>query len=280
MIVNCKGEIIDLNKPIVMGVININEDSFYKNSRAVKVDKINDIALKMLDGGASIIDIGAMSSRPGARLIDQEAEWYIIEKAIAELVKIKDIKISLDTVWSKTADLAIQAGVSMINDISGGTIDEKMFSIIAKHQDVPYVMMHMKGTPDNMQQLANYENMISEMLQYFSKRIRLARVFNIKDIIIDPGFGFSKTIDQNFSLLNKLHLFKVFDLPILCGLSRKSMLYKTLDISVEDALNATSVVNTMALMNGCSILRVHDVQPAVEAIKLFVKTKNSKTKDF
>jgi dihydropteroate synthase len=220
-----------------------------------------------------LIDLGAYSSRPDAEHISEEEEWNRLEFALRVIRKTApESLISVDTFRSEIAKRAIgEFGVAMINDISGGEMDDKMFETISKLR-VPYVLMHMKGTPQTMQQNCNYENMIQEMLLYFSKKVEALRKLGVCDIMLDPGFGFSKTVDQNYKLLHHLSDFCIFDLPILVGLSRKSMIYKTLDIIPEQSLNGTTVLNTLSVMGGADILRVHDVKEAVETIKLVTKT--------
>jgi dihydropteroate synthase len=270
--INCRGDLIDLSIPKVMGILNLTPDSFYDGG---KYKSETDILLqteKMLYEGAAFIDIGAYSSRPGALHISEEEELSRLLPVVELIVRnFPEIYISIDTFGSHVAEHAINAGASMINDISAGNLDENMFKTIAKLQ-VPYVMMHMKGTPQNMQKNISYENLVKDIIYYFSKKLHELRILGVNDIIIDVGFGFSKTIDQNYELLQKLNLFSHLDIPILSGISRKSMLYKVLDISIEDALNATSVANTIALLQGTNILRVHDVKEAVEAVKIVAKT--------
>jgi dihydropteroate synthase len=274
MVLNCNGISLNLSTPKIMGVININADSFYSGSRSLDLDSLEQKAIKMINDGASIIDIGVMSSRPGAKLIEAKEEIEKLSPVINLLTQL-DIIISVDTVWSKTAEHAINNGVHMINDISGGSLDEKMMEVLGSAKNIPLVLMHMIGIPETMQQNTKYQNLLLDMINYFSIKIRKAKNFGIKDLLIDPGFGFSKTLDQNYTLLNKLNLLCIFDLPILVGLSRKSMLYKTLGVTPEDALNATTSANTIALMNGAKILRVHDVKEAVEAVKIFNITTSS-----
>ena len=269
--INCKGKLIDLSQPKVMGILNLTPDSFYDGGKyKSKIDILNQTE-KMLGEGADFIDIGAYSSRPGAKYIseDQELDRII---PVLELIldKFPGILISIDTFRSKIAKESIDAGASMINDISAGNLDENMFATISKLQ-VPYIIMHMKGNPQNMQSQSNYSNLISDILFYFSKKINELRSLGVNDIIIDLGFGFSKTINQNYELLKNLNLFKTLELPILTGISRKSMLYKYLGITPEEALNATSVSNTIALQQGTNILRVHDVKQAVETIRILDK---------
>ncbi len=273
MILNCNGKPLDLSTPKVMGVININEDSFYAGSRLLELNDIIGKAKKMIEDGAAIIDIGAMSSRPKAALIDQQKEWSILAPVLEKLLHLNVI-ISIDTVWSLTAKNAINIGCHIINDISSSNIDTAMIETVGAFKNVPYIMMHMVGTPEAMQDNIQYENMMVEMMAYFSKKIALAKNSGIKDIIIDPGFGFSKSLNQNYEVLKKLAHFQIFDLPILAGLSRKSMLYRPLQSSPEAALNATSVANTIALINGAKLLRVHDVKEAAETIAIFNQTYN------
>lgn len=270
--INCKGDLIDLSIPKVMGILNLTPDSFYDGG---KYKSETDILLqteKMLFEGATFIDIGAYSSRPGAIHISEEEELSRLLPVVELIVRnFPETYICIDTFRSHVAENAINAGACMINDISAGNLDENMFKTIAKLQ-VPYIIMHMKGTPQNMQKNISYENLVKDIIYYFSKKLHELRTLGVNDIIIDVGFGFSKTIEQNYELLQKLNLFSHFDIPILSGLSRKSMLYKVLDISINNALNATSVANTIALLQGTNILRVHDVKEAVEAVKIVTKT--------
>ncbi len=273
MTLNCNGILLSLARPKAMGVININEDSFYAKSRATSLREIEAKANTMVEEGASILDLGAMSSKPGSPVIDQAMEWSILAPVIKKLSEL-NIILSIDTVWSLTAQKAIDNGAHIINDISGGSIDSVMIETVSKLKNTPFIIMHMKGTPETMQQQTHYENINLELLNYFANKTRLCFDYGIKDLIIDPGFGFSKTLDQNYTLLHQLKTLSIFDLPIMVGLSRKSMLYKHLEISPEEALNATTVANTIALINGAKILRVHDVKQAVEAIKIYKKVYN------
>lgn len=266
--INCRGSLIDFRIPKVMGILNLTPDSFYDGGKYKNEDQILKQVEKMLKAGAAFIDLGAYSSRPGAIHIAVEEE----EKRLIPVVKLlcknfPEAILSIDTFRAKVADAALAEGACIINDISAGLLDTQMLSCIAKWQ-VPYIMMHMKGTPQTMRNLATYEDLLKEILFYFSQQIQAARALGINDIIVDPGFGFAKNIPQNFELLNKLEFFKILNAPILAGLSRKSMVYKTLGILSEDALNGTTSLNTIALLKGASILRVHDVAPAIEAIKL------------
>lgn len=268
---NVGGRLIDLRLPRVMGILNVTPDSFYKDSR-VNADNVLDQVEQMLKEGADLLDVGGYSSRPGAVDISVEEE---LKRMIPVVKAIKhvypDAIISVDTFRSEVAQQSVEAGADLINDISAGTLDEKMFSVVAK-AGVPYIMMHMRGTPQTMRALTDYENLLKEMVDYFHQRIFLARQAGIKDIIIDPGFGFAKTAQQNFQLLHHLKHFEMLELPILAGISRKSMIWNTLGIEPTDALNGTTALNMMALMNGASILRVHDVKPAIECIKLYQQT--------
>lgn len=228
----------------------------------------------MLNDGATFIDVGGYSTRPGASDISETEELNRVLPAIELLLKnFPDLLLSVDTFRSEVAEKCIMNGVAIVNDISAGNLDENMLAVIARHQ-VPYIMMHMRGTPQTMKDLNDYDNMLQEILFYFSERIKIARQYEINDIIIDPGFGFSKNIAQNFELLSKMELFEMLSLPILAGLSRKSTIYKTLGCEPEEALNGTTVLNTIALLKGASILRVHDVKEAMEAVKLTGNLKN------
>ena len=275
MYINCKGHLIDLDRPRVMGILNLTPDSFYDGGKYKSASEILAQVEKMLKEGATFIDIGAYSSRPGAIHISQEEELSRLLPVLQLMIQeFPDALVSVDTFRSHVASEAIQSGACMINDISGGSLDEDMFSIIAKLQ-VPYVLMHMVGTPQNMQQNIHYENLVKDIIFYFSQKVFELRKLGVNDIILDPGFGFSKTLDQNFELLQKLELFSGMDLPVLVGLSRKSMLYKLFDLNANSALNATTSANTIALMKGAGILRVHDVKEAMETITIFEKMMNT-----
>lgn len=268
MTINCKGTLVDLTKPKVMGILNVTPDSFfdggkYKNERDILVQ-----AEKMLNEEATFIDVGAYSSRPGAKHISEEEELQRMLPVVELLIKnFPEIIISIDSFRSRVVEESVNAGAAIINDISGGMMDEQMFKTVAKLQ-VPYIMMHMKGTPQNMQQNPQYENVVTEVISFFAEQLFKLRKLKVNDVIIDVGFGFGKTLDQNYKLLKKLSLFKSLDAPILTGVSRKSMLYKLLGVTPKEALNATTVANTVALLNGTHILRVHDVKEAVEAVKV------------
>ncbi|MEQ3499793.1 dihydropteroate synthase [Tenacibaculum sp. SSH1-16] len=268
MTINCKGTLVDLTKPKVMGILNVTPDSFfdggkYKNERDILVQ-----AEKMLSEGATFIDVGAYSSRPGAKHISEEEELQRMLPVVELLVKnFPEIIISVDSFRSRVVEESINAGAGIINDISGGKMDAQMFETVAKLQ-VPYIMMHMQGTPQNMQQNPQYENVVTEVVSFFAEQLFKLRQLKVNDVIIDVGFGFGKTLNQNYELLKRLSMFKSLDVPILTGVSRKSMLYKLLGITSQEALNATTVANTIALLNGTHILRVHDVKEAVEAVKI------------
>ena len=275
MTINCKGKLIDLSTPKVMGILNLTPDSFYDGGKYKNDNEILSQVYMMLKNEATFIDIGAYSSRPNADHISESEELKRLLPIIALIVEeFPEILISIDTFRSNVAKKSMEVGAAIINDISAGQLDQNMM-LTAAELKVPYVMMHMKGTPQNMQQLANYDYLMKDILFYFSKRITEAKNLGIKDLIIDPGFGFAKNINQNFELLNQLDLLKSLELPILTGVSRKSMIYKTLGGSAQDALNGTTVLNTIALQKGANILRVHDVKEAVEAVKLTCQLNNS-----
>ena len=266
--INCNGTLIDLTSPKVMGILNITPDSFfdggkYKNETAI----ISQVA-KMLVEGATFIDVGAYSSRPRAKHISEQEELERILPVVKMLVKeFPEILISVDTFRSNIAEKCIENGACIVNDISAGSMDTTLFKTIAKLQ-VPYIIMHMQGTPQNMQANPTYKNVVTDILNYFSEKIYELRALGVNDIIADVGFGFGKTTEQNYTLLKNLDLFKNLEIPTLAGLSRKSMLYKPLNITAKEALNATTVANTIALLKGTTILRVHDVKEAIEAIKI------------
>ena len=268
MTINCKGTLLDLNSPKVMGILNITPDSFYDGGMYKDETTILNQTEKMLNDGATFIDVGAYSSRPGAAEVSEEEELKRIVPVVELLIKkFPDIIISIDTFRSKVAKETINLGAALINDISGGNLDSKMYGTVAKLK-VPYILMHMAGTPKTMQNNPTYEDVTKDLIYFFSDKIDQLHRLNVSDIIIDVGFGFGKTIEHNFQLLRNMSLFQNLDKPILAGLSRKSMLYKTLDITSQEALNATTSANTIALLNGANILRVHDVKEAVEAVKL------------
>ena len=268
MTINCKGKLIDITSPKVMGILNITPDSFFDGGKYKNEADILFQTEKMLNEGATFIDVGAYSSRPGAAHISEKEELNRILPVIDLLVKnFPEIIISVDTFRSEIAKQTIQNGAAIINDISGGKMDENMFQTVAELQ-VPYILMHMLGTPQNMQQNPVYEDVTKEIIRFFSEQIFKLHQLKVNDIVIDMGFGFGKTVSHNYEILKNLVLFKNLDAPILVGISRKPMLYKPLEITANQALNATTVANTIALLNGASILRVHDVKEAVEAIKI------------
>ena len=268
MNINCKGKLIDISSPKVMGVLNLTPDSFYDGNKFDNEKKILNQVEKMLNDGATFIDIGAYSSRPGATHISEDQEKSRIIGTVELLItEFPDANLSIDTFRSSIADECLNAGASIINDITASEYDSEILKIAHKH-NAPYVMMHMKGMPQDMMKQNKYDNLIKDIIYYFSKKIEAARTAKLNDIIIDPGFGFSKNIDQNYDLLKNLGLLKSLDLPILVGLSRKSMIYKLLKTTPELALNGTTSLNTIALLNGAKILRVHDVKEAMECIKI------------
>ena len=271
MTINCKGILVDLSTPKVMGILNVTPNSFYDGGKYKNETEILSQVEKMLADGASFIDIGAYSSKPNAEFVSEQEEIIRIAPVVDVVLKhFPDTMLSIDTFRSEVAKIAIESGAAIINDISAGMLDDKMLEIIGKY-NVPYIMMHMRGNPQTMQTLTNYEDILKEMLFYFSERVAKARTFGIDDLILDPGFGFAKTIDQNYEVFQKMELFKILELPLLVGISRKSMIYKSIDIAIGDAMNGTTVLNTLALTKGANIIRVHDVKEAVECITLFNK---------
>lgn len=274
MYINCKGKFIDFEVPKVMGIVNITPDSFYDGGRNTTIKDALSLTEKMLAEGATFIDVGAYSSRPGASDISVEEELRRLLPVVEALVEeYPEVILSVDTFRSEVAKRAIEAGAAIVNDISAGKLDDKMMATVAELQ-VPYIMMHMRGTPQTMKDLNEYDDLLEDVLFYFSERIAAARDHGINDLIMDPGFGFSKNIQQNFELLSKFELFKNLELPILSGLSRKSLIYKTFHSSPEEALNGTTVLNTVSILKGANILRVHDVREAVECVKLVERLKN------
>ncbi|MEH6659333.1 dihydropteroate synthase [Leeuwenhoekiella marinoflava] len=267
--INCKGKLIDLNTPKVMGILNITPDSFYDGGSYKNEQDILKQAEKMLADGATFIDVGAYSSRPGAKDISVDEECSRLIPVVELLVKtFPDILLSIDSFRAKVASEAVSAGAALVNDISAGLLDEQMLQTVSELQ-VPYILMHMRGTPQTMKTRTQYEDLIQEVILYLSERVAAARALGINDIVVDPGLGFAKTVSQNFELLNATNQFQILDLPMLVGLSRKSMITKILDIDAQSALNGTTVLNTIALQKGASILRVHDVKEAMEAVKLY-----------
>jgi len=273
--INIRGSLYDLRLPRVMGVLNITPDSFYSGSRVNSDAEILKKASGMIESGADMLDVGAYSSRPGADNITEKEELERLIPALALLRKeFPSVILSLDTFRSSIAETGIKHfGVDIINDISGGLLDEKMYDIIERY-NIPYVIMHMKGNPQTMHINPVYNDVLADIIKWFSERKQDLVHRGVRDIIIDPGFGFAKTIDHNFILLNKLDRFSVLELPLMVGLSRKSMIWKTLGISPDESLNGTVILNTVALMKGASILRVHDVCEAVQAVKLLGRLKS------
>lgn len=271
---NCNGQLLSLEHPLVMGILNLTPDSFFDGGQYVNESSILAQAEKMLADGAKIIDIGGMSSRPGAEIISVAEELKRVIHPISLIHQaFPQAIISIDTIRSKVAIEAVAAGASIINDISAGTLDPDFYPTVAQ-LNVPYILMHMQGKPKNMQAQPAYEKDIAlAILDFFILEVGKLRKLGVKDIILDPGFGFGKTIDHNYQLLNKLHIFQLLDLPMLAGISRKSMIYKFLDTSPAEALNGTTALNMIALQQGAKILRVHDVKEALETIQLFQKLK-------
>lgn len=268
---NLKGKLVDLSSPCVMGILNLTADSFYSNSRFGSVEQALLRAETIINEGGRFIDIGAYSSRPGANEVSAEEETDKIVPVVEAICKaFPDALLSIDTFRAKVARAAVDAGAHMINDISAGNMDDAMFQTVA-HLNVPYIMMHMKGTPKTMQQNTKYQNLMLEMTGYFSDKIENLKRLGVKDIILDPGFGFAKTLEQNYEVLHQMETLDIFELPVLAGLSRKSMIYKLLGGGPEQALNGTTTLNTIALLKGACILRVHDVKAATECIALVGK---------
>jgi dihydropteroate synthase len=271
MTINCKGQLIDLATPKVMGILNVTPNSFFDGGKYKNDSEILSRVEKMLNEGATFIDIGAYSSKPSAEFVSEEEELQRIVPIVKLILEhFPETLISIDTFRSEIAKACIENGAAIINDISAGILDDKMLETIAKY-NVPYIMMHMRGTPQTMQTMTNYDNIVKEILFYFSERIAKARSLGINDLIVDPGFGFAKTLEQNYEVLQKMELFEMLELPLLAGFSRKSMIYKALHSSAEEALNGTTVLNTIALTKGAKILRVHDVKEAMECVTLFNK---------
>nr|WP_315146721.1 dihydropteroate synthase [uncultured Flavobacterium sp.] len=274
MTINCKGQLIDLTTPKVMGILNVTPNSFYDGGMYKSSSEMLTKVGKMLNEGATFIDVGAYSSKPSAEYVSEEEELQRIVPIINLILEYyPETLLSVDTFRSEVAKVCIENGAAIINDISAGNLDDAMLETIAKY-DVPYIMMHMRGTPETMQKMTSYEDIVKEILFYFSEKVARARSFGINDLIIDPGFGFAKTLDQNYEVLQKMELFEILELPLLVGFSRKSMIYKTLQSSADEALNGTTVLNTVALTKGAKILRVHDVKEAMECVALFNKINN------
>jgi len=273
---NCNGKLLSLEKPIVMAILNMTPDSFYDGGRYEASDAFRTQIKKLVDEGAEIIDIGGMSSRPGAEIIPIDQEIERILPALKFIIsEYPQVYVSIDTIHAKVAEAVAAEGAHIINDISGGHYDKDMLETVGRLK-MPYVLMHMRGTPETMNTLTEYDDLIKDLITYFTEQIDRCRKAGIIDVIIDPGFGFAKTVDQNFELLNRMSDLRLFNLPILAGISRKSMIWRTLDIKSDDALNGTSVLNTVALQKGANILRVHDVREAKQTIALMEKLASSK----
>ena len=270
--IKLNNRLVDLSTPIVMGIINLTPDSFYKGNRFSTEKTILQAVEKMLEDGAKIIDIGGYSTRPSAEFISQDEEIKRLSEGLNVILKkFPDFPISVDTFRSGVARHVVENyGVAMINDVGGGTLDDLMFETIADCQ-VAYVLMHMRGTPQNMQAYTQYEDVVSEVLHFLEKRVAQLHLLGVNDVVVDPGFGFAKTLEQNYKLLSKLEYFKQLDVPLLAGVSRKSMLTKLLEIDSTEALNATTAANMLALVGGASILRVHDVKEAQQAVTIYNK---------
>jgi dihydropteroate synthase len=271
MFINCKGHLIDLTIPKIMGILNVTPNSFFDGGKYKNETEIIFQVEKMLSEGADFIDIGAYSSKPSAEFVSEQEEIDRILPVIELIMKhFPKTLLSIDTFRSEVAKASIENGAAIINDIAAGELDDKMFEVIAQY-NVPYIMMHMRGNPQTMQGLTQYDDIVKEVLFYFSEKVKKARSLGINDLILDPGFGFAKTTDQNYEVLQKMELFNLLELPVLAGISRKSMIYKTLNITPQDSLNGTTFLNTIALTKGAKILRVHDVKEAVECVTLFNK---------
>lgn len=269
MLINCKGKLIDLTTPKVMGILNCTPDSFFDGGRYKNENELLQQAERMLTEGADFIDIGAYSSKPNADFVTEDEELQRIVPVVEMVLKhFPETQISIDTFRAKVAKETIGAGAAIVNDISAGMLDEAMLATVGQLK-VPYIMMHMRGTPQTMVKLTQYDDVVKEMLYYFSQRINAARAAGINDIVVDPGFGFAKTLEQNYEVLNKLELFKMTGLPLLVGVSRKSMIYKLLGTTPQESLNGTTALNTIALTKGAKILRVHDVKEAVETVRIY-----------
>ena len=275
--INCRGKLIDLASPIVMGILNVTPDSFFADSRAPNVVALLAQAERHLSEGATILDIGGMSTRPGAEMINETTESNRIVPAIRAITRaFPKAIVSVDTFRANIARACVQEGAHIVNDISGGSLDEKMFETVAD-LNVPYILMHTRGTPQTMQSLTQYNDVTLEILDFFIERVGILRGLKVKDIILDVGFGFAKNTAQNFELLKKLHIFKILDCPILAGISRKGMIWKTLGITPEESLNGTTAAHIFALQGGAKILRVHDVKAAIETIRIFENVNKSLT---
>ena len=272
---NVRGRLLDLSKPQVMGILNVTPDSFYAGSRMETEEAVRRRVRQIIAEGGSMIDVGAYSSRPGAADVSAEEEMERLRRGMSIVrEEAPEIPVSVDTFRADVAKMAVEElGVDIINDISGGELDKEMFKTVAK-LSVPYILMHMKGTPQTMQQAPHYDDLMKEVMLYFAEKVQQLRDLGQKDIVLDPGYGFAKTIDHNYELLRHQEMLEVFELPLLVGVSRKSMIYRFLGSSPEEALNGTTVLNTLALQKGANILRVHDVKEAVEVVRLVEKFSN------
>ena len=271
MTLNCNGKILDFSTKKIMGIVNISKDSFFDGGQYDTIDKVNNQVSKLISNGADIIDLGAASSKPGSKLIKPEEEYDLIHNYINELTSnFSEVLFSIDTYNSSIADFALSKGFSLVNDISSGKYDKNIFQVIKKY-NAGYIMMHMKGDPINMQENTNYDNVVDSIVSFFKLKIKELEKLGFSNIIIDPGFGFGKSIDDNYEILKNLKVLKSLERPIMAGLSRKSMIYKVLNNSPKEALNGTTVLNTLALDKGASIIRVHDVKEAMECKKILEK---------
>lgn len=275
--INCRGQLVDLSKPVIMGILNVTPDSFYDGGKFTEEKAIFEQVAKMIEEGATIIDIGGQSTRPGAKPLSVRQEEQRVVPLVAKLMhKFPDLLLSIDTFRAAVARKAIQEGASIVNDVSGGDLDPEMFNVIAR-EEVPYILMHMQGIPETMQDHPTYNNVVTSVFSVLSQKVGKLRSMGVADIIVDPGFGFGKTVEHNYRLLNSLHFFRNTGCPVLAGMSRKSMICKVLKVKPENALNGTTALNMIALLNGASILRVHDVKAAREAILLFEAYQNAAT---
>lgn len=274
---NCAGTLLDLATPKVMGIINLTPDSFYAGSRRTVTDEILRTAEQMLEQGAAILDFGGMSSRPGAEIISVDEELLRVLNPIQAVVqRFPEAIVSIDTVQSVVAKEAVAAGAALVNDISAGSVDPAMYKTVAELK-VPYILMHMQGQPKTMQQAPKYDDILQHILDFFIAQVHKLRAQGLHDVIIDPGFGFGKTVEQNYQLLANLHIFQILEVPILAGVSRKSMIYKLLDTDAEGALNGTTAAHLIALQQGARILRVHDVKAACETVRIWEEVEKFKS---
>lgn len=273
--INCRGKLLDISSPLVMGILNSTPDSFYSQGREQHWSDLLGLAETMVNDGADILDLGGMSTRPGATLISEEEEMKRVLPALEKILeRFPNMMLSIDTFRASVAKEALQMGASIINDVSGGELDPAMFSVVASYK-APYICMHMQGTPQTMQQQPRYEDVVTELFAYFQRKVYLLREAGIMDVILDPGFGFGKTMQHNYALMANLDVFTALQAPLLIGVSRKKMVQQPLGIGANDALNGSTALHMMALMKGASILRVHDVKEAKQCVTLFNTAKNS-----